>query len=105
MTTPQPEPRMPEQLEKLINEGVEAWRRQHDTATPAAEAWPAFMAAWLISHGWGPRPTVTRQDLVDHIARMEAHAPVIAGVMTISADSMASAVVPFLREHGIEVTE
>lgn len=95
MTTPQPEPRMPEQLEKLINEGVEAWRRQHDTATPAAEAWPAFMAAWLVSHGWGPRPTVG-SDVINQALSLAASGKAATGLLRLTNA---------LQEYGIEVTD
>lgn len=59
----------------------------------------------LIAHGWGPRPAVSREAIVDHVARLEVlKAPVFNGVLTICAESMADALIPFLRECGIEVT-
>lgn len=69
--------------------------------------WMHAMIDALVENAyWGPRPTVTRDALVDHVARLEVpRVPVVAGVLNISAESMADALVPFLRECGIEVTD
>lgn len=88
-----------------------------DRASAAATVNAALLAAYqstdgqlavdaLIARGWGPRPTVTRDAIVDHVARLEVpQAPVVDGVLKVSAESMADALIPFLRECGIEVTE
>lgn len=58
----------------------------------------------LIALDWEPRATVTRDAIVDHVARLEVPpAPVVDGVLTVNAESMADALIPFLRECGMEV--
>lgn len=75
--------------------------------TRSQRFWPdAAVNALIADGGWGPKPTVTREALIDHVSRLEVvSAPVINGAVTILAESMADALVPFLRECGIEVTD
>lgn len=93
----------------VSNEDREAAMKVVNSALLAAERADAYtdlaVVSALVSHGWGPKPTVAKEDLVDHIACIEAPSvPVVNGVLLINAESMADALIPFLRECGIEVT-
>lgn len=60
----------------------------------------------MVSHGWGPRPVVQREALIEHLRHVQAQAAeVIAGNVYLNAGTMASVLTPFLRECGIEVPD